>query len=133
MKSMGSAYIIWFFFGLIGLHRFYLDSPVVGLIQFFTLGGFGMWWLLDFFLIPGLVNDCNMKLMLLSRGGNISQQQAVNVVVQAPPPSQAAPPSSGGGSGGPTRPCPQCGEDIKVLAKICRFCRAEVPPLQALG
>ncbi|HEY7855793.1 MAG TPA: hypothetical protein VIC32_05070 [Terriglobales bacterium] len=29
------------------------------------------------------------------------------------------------------RPCPMCGEDIKIVAKVCRFCRSTVEPFEA--
>jgi TM2 domain-containing membrane protein YozV len=33
-KSIGAAYLFWFFFGAAGGHRFYLGYPVSGVIQF---------------------------------------------------------------------------------------------------
>lgn len=32
-------------------------------------------------------------------------------------------------SAGMTRPCPWCAEDIKVAARVCRFCNRDVEPL----
>ncbi len=34
------------------------------------------------------------------------------------------------GSSGATRTCPCCAENIKVKAKICRFCQKELPGLK---
>ena len=33
--------------GLLGLHRFYKGDRKIGLWQLFTLGGLGIWWLID--------------------------------------------------------------------------------------
>lgn len=39
------------FFGWLGLHRFYVGKVGTGLIQFFTVVGFGVWWFVDLLLI----------------------------------------------------------------------------------
>jgi TM2 domain-containing membrane protein YozV len=36
------------FIGIAGLHRLYTGQPVVGVIQFCTMGGFFVWTYLDF-------------------------------------------------------------------------------------
>src|SRR3954454_13611721 len=51
-KSVGIAYVLWLLTGLIGGHRYYLGRTGTAMLQTFTLGGLGVWWLLDFFLIP---------------------------------------------------------------------------------
>lgn len=50
-KTIG--YLLWIF-GFTGAHRFYYGRPVTGTIWFFTLGLFGIGWLVDLFLIPSL-------------------------------------------------------------------------------
>jgi len=42
MKSVLLAYVLWLFFGLFGIHRFYLDRPCSGLLYLFTAGLFGI-------------------------------------------------------------------------------------------
>ncbi|MCX8282450.1 NINE protein [Phyllobacterium sp. 0TCS1.6C] len=70
-KSTGAAYVIWFFLGTLGMHRFYLGrtgSGAIMLILFIIgavtavagvgliiLGLLGLWALIDAFLIPGMV------------------------------------------------------------------------------
>lgn len=46
-KSRGAAFALCLFLGTFGIHRFYLGKPITGLLQLFTLGGFGFWALLD--------------------------------------------------------------------------------------
>ncbi len=58
-KSAGAAYLLWFFLGWISAHRFYLGKPVTAILQifsYFILIGF-VWWLLDLFLIPSIIED----------------------------------------------------------------------------
>jgi len=58
-KSAGAAYLLWFFLGFLSAHRFYLGKPVSAILQiisYFFLIGF-VWWVLDFFLIPSIIED----------------------------------------------------------------------------
>ena len=115
-KSAGLAYLLWFFLGTFGVHRFYLKRTASGWIQFvvhvsgwalLVLGAWqaghgaitrvdepglyivttswtamvsggllawagGMllavvwpWWIIDAFLIPGMVGDFNQRLQAI--------------------------------------------------------------------
>ncbi len=46
-KSQGIALILVFLVGLLGIHRFYLGYTAVGIIQLLTVGGCGIWALID--------------------------------------------------------------------------------------
>lgn len=46
-KSYFYAIMLCTFFGIFGIHRFYTGYKRIGLIQLLTLGGFGIWWLID--------------------------------------------------------------------------------------
>lgn len=50
-KSRLAALLLCFFFGVFGIHRFYVGKVGTGLLQLFTLGGFGVWALVDFIMI----------------------------------------------------------------------------------
>ncbi len=56
-KSLSSAYVLWLFTGLIGGHRYYLGRPGSGFLMTITLGGVGIWWIIDAFLVPGMVEN----------------------------------------------------------------------------
>ena len=78
-KSMGVAYLLWFFLGGFGGHRFYLGqtgsavamlviciASIVLSLVFIGLLGFvvlGIWALVDAFLIPGMVRSFNNSLI----------------------------------------------------------------------
>ena len=51
--SLLIGYLLWIF-GFTGSHRFYFGKPVSGTIWFFTLGLFGIGWLIDLFLVPSM-------------------------------------------------------------------------------
>lgn len=39
--------LICFFLGTLGLHRLYAGKTKTAVLMFLTLGGLGMWWLID--------------------------------------------------------------------------------------
>ena len=53
------AWILQTFFGLLGIHRFYLGKIWTGLLWMFTGGLFGIGYLYDFFTLNGQVDECN--------------------------------------------------------------------------
>jgi hypothetical protein len=55
-KSLLFAYLAWF---LLGWHYLYLKRVGLQFAIWFTLGGFLVRWLLDFFRLPGLVGRLN--------------------------------------------------------------------------
>lgn len=77
-KSLPVAYLLWWFLGTFGAHRFYMGrtgsaatmlvimlvSIVLTLVFIGFIGIFamGVWWLVDAFLIPGIVREHNMDL-----------------------------------------------------------------------
>ena len=50
-KSGLVALILCFFFGALGIHRFYSGHIAIGLIQLFTFGGCLIWCLIDLLII----------------------------------------------------------------------------------
>lgn len=50
-KSKTTMYLMWFFLGVLGGHRFYLGDIGMGVAMLFTLGGLGVWALIDVFFI----------------------------------------------------------------------------------
>lgn len=58
-RSLLMAYLLWFFFGLLGVHRFYLGRPVSGVIYLLSGGLLGVGWLFDAFWTYVMVNAEN--------------------------------------------------------------------------
>lgn len=50
-KSKATAFLLCNFFGLLGVHRFYLNKVGTGILMLLTAGGFMIWWLVDMVLI----------------------------------------------------------------------------------
>jgi len=50
-KSRLAAFLLCFFFGMFGAHRFYVGKIGTAILQIFTLGGLGIWVLIDFIMI----------------------------------------------------------------------------------
>lgn len=93
-KSAGTAYLLWFFTGGFGGHRFYLGRTgsavaqlcltifgiltAVLIVGFFLLAAVGIWLLVDLFTIGGLVEDHNRALMARLNAGSGQQLSAVD-------------------------------------------------------
>lgn len=51
-RSVGTAYLLWLF---LGFHYLYLGKIGIQIFFWLTAAGCGVWWLVDFFRVPGLV------------------------------------------------------------------------------
>ncbi|MEM1052612.1 MAG: NINE protein [Pseudomonadota bacterium] len=66
-KSKAVAYLLWLLFGWLGIHRFYAGKTGSGLVQLLlSLSVLGLavtilWWLIDAFLIPDMINQHNLN------------------------------------------------------------------------
>jgi len=62
--SLMSPTLVWvisFFFGYLGIDRFMIGSVGAGVGKLLTFGGFGLWWLIDLFIIGGKTRENNFK------------------------------------------------------------------------
>jgi TM2 domain-containing membrane protein YozV len=78
-KSTGVAYLLWFLFGMLGVHRFYLgyngSGAAILILTLFSIllsfVGIGLvlifipiiWVFIDLFLIPGMAREYNNRLI----------------------------------------------------------------------
>jgi TM2 domain-containing membrane protein YozV/predicted RNA-binding Zn-ribbon protein involved in translation (DUF1610 family) len=59
-KRILPAFLLCFFLGIFGAHRFYVGKVGTGIAQIFTIGGLGIWTLVDLILIlTGSFTDKN--------------------------------------------------------------------------
>jgi len=57
-KRILPAFLLCFFAGPLGVHRFYVGKVKTGVLQLVTLGGLGVWSLIDFVkIIMGTFTD----------------------------------------------------------------------------
>ncbi|GAA5524830.1 hypothetical protein Maes01_01389 [Microbulbifer aestuariivivens] len=50
-KKILPVFLLCFFLGMFGAHRFYAGKVGTGILQIITLGGLGIWALIDFIMI----------------------------------------------------------------------------------
>ncbi len=85
LKEAGIAYVLAIFLGTLGIHRFYLGrvGSAIAMLALTLLSGplmlaFGLgivawlgvaiWWVIDLFLIPGMVREENQRRLALQQG-----------------------------------------------------------------
>jgi TM2 domain-containing membrane protein YozV len=61
-KELWVTYVLWFFGGVLGLHKFYLGKIGWGVLYILTGGLFLIGLLIDLFTIPSQVRDYNQAL-----------------------------------------------------------------------
>ena len=67
-KSKSTTFLLCYFLGGLGVHRFYLGKLITGVLMFLTGGGLMIWWLVDLYrIIKGRLKD--------KQGGNLSVLQ----------------------------------------------------------
>ena len=50
-KSRLVTLLLCFFLGGFGIHRFYVGKTGTGILMLLTLGGLGIWWLIDMIIV----------------------------------------------------------------------------------
>jgi TM2 domain-containing membrane protein YozV len=60
-KDLALAYILWFFFGILGIHHFYLGKTGRGLLWLFTGALLTIGWWVDLFTLPAQVRQVNAQ------------------------------------------------------------------------
>ncbi len=60
-KAVGMGYVLWF---LVGLHYAYTRKWGLQFLFWFTVGGVGVWWIIDFFRVPGIIRQYNDNVMV---------------------------------------------------------------------
>lgn len=89
-KSLTTAYLLWFFLGFLGIHKFYLDKPGMGFLYMFTFGLLGAGWFIDLLTLKGQVEAHNrsMEAATAQVRGAAFRPQVSRVIA---PPERAGP------------------------------------------
>lgn len=61
LKDPTIALIISLLAGTLGIDRFYIGDMGLGVLKLITCGGFGIWTIVDWFLIMGATRSKNMQ------------------------------------------------------------------------
>lgn len=64
-KSPVLGFFLSFFLGFWGVDRFYKGEIGLGLLKFFTLGGLGIWYVIDWFAVPMGISSNNKHIETL--------------------------------------------------------------------
>ena len=74
-KGFTPTVLLCMFFGLLGIHRFYVGKIGTGLLQLVTFGAFGIWTLIDYIiLLTGSFRDKEGFRVLMPESDNISSK-----------------------------------------------------------
>ncbi len=67
-RDTGTGFLLWALclLGFCGMHRFYVDKPVSGIIWLLTGGLCGVGQLVDMFLLPSMVREKNLELAAIA-------------------------------------------------------------------
>jgi len=61
-KSPTVALVLSLFIGVLGIDRFYVGATTLGILKLITFGGFGIWGLIDWFLIMNAARKRNIEI-----------------------------------------------------------------------
>ncbi len=67
-KSGIICLLLAIFFGVFGIHRFYVGKIITGILMILTGGGFGIWYIIDIIVIAmGKFTDCGGSYVKLAK------------------------------------------------------------------
>lgn len=67
-KNIATAYVLLFWLGLFGAHRFYIRSYGLGVVYLLTLGLLGIGVLVDLFLLADRTDKANQQILAAPSG-----------------------------------------------------------------
>lgn len=72
MLSKGTAYLLWFFFGVFGAHKFYVGKVGMGVLYLCTGGLLGIGCFIDLFTLGNQVDIANAVIRSRNVAVNVS-------------------------------------------------------------
>ena len=64
LKDPTLALLLSFFFGTFAVDRFYIGNIITGILKLITIGGFGIWTVVDWFFISKITRQQNYELLM---------------------------------------------------------------------
>lgn len=64
LKDPTLALLLSFFFGSFAVDRFYIGNILLGVLKLITIGGLGIWTVIDWFIISKQTRQQNLDLLL---------------------------------------------------------------------
>ena len=68
LKNPTTSILISLFAGPLGIDRFYVGDTGLGIGKLITCGGFGLWTIIDWFLIMGVTREKNYQMLMTILG-----------------------------------------------------------------
>ena len=79
-KDFVITLLICVFLGGLGVHRFFVDKIGTGILMLITLGGLGLWWIIDIILIViGSFEDSEGKVIAYQATGTANREPAKDI------------------------------------------------------
>ena len=91
-KIILPAFLLAFFFGVFGAHRFYVGKTKTAVLQLFTLGGLGIWAVIDWILIlcKAFTDGQGRRITHWVHSNDVSEPKPEIKAHTGPPPNPAA-------------------------------------------
>ena len=79
-KDFVITLLICVFLGGLGVHRFFVDKMGTGVLMLVTLGGLGLWWIIDIILIvTGSFEDSEGRVIAYQAAGTVNREPAKDI------------------------------------------------------
>ena len=79
-KDFITTLLICVFLGGLGVHRFFVDKMGTGVLMLVTLGGLGIWWIIDIILIvTGSFEDSEGRVIAYQAAGVANREPAKDI------------------------------------------------------
>ena len=79
-KDFVTTLLICIFLGGLGVHRFFVDKMGTGVLMLVTLGGLGIWWIIDIILIvTGSFKDSEGRVIAYQAAGAVNREPAKDI------------------------------------------------------